>query len=142
LLVPVSGALPADAQLPGSSAVKNGAVVALKIVDAGGKLSLEPGWVSRDLPAPVTPIIVNGVVFALSSGRPQGAATAPGDLAKRGTPAVLYALNGTDGKELWSSGKAMTAPLSGRSFWSATGQVYVGTYDGTLYAFGTAMERR
>jgi outer membrane protein assembly factor BamB len=143
LLVPVAGPLPADAQAPGANGVKSGAVLALKVVDQGGKLSLEPGWISRDLPSPATPLVVNGVVFALSGGKPRDTSAAPpSDLAKRGTPAVLYALDGRDGKELWSSGKRMTSFLSARSFWSATGQVYVGTYDGTLYAFGPAMDRR
>jgi outer membrane protein assembly factor BamB len=99
--------------------------------------------VSRDLPAPATPLVVNGVVFAVASGRPAMTGTvAAADVARRATPAVLYALNGRDGKELWTSGKAITSFLSGRSFWSATGQVYVGTYDGTLYAFGPPMDRR
>jgi outer membrane protein assembly factor BamB len=54
---------------------------------------------------------------------------------------VLYAMNGTNGAALWNSGQTMTAALSGRSFWSATGQVYVGTTDGVVYAFGYPMER-
>jgi hypothetical protein len=106
-----------------------GSIVALKVVDAGGKPSLEQGWASRDLTSPATPIIVNGVVFALSRGR-------------QGTPAVVYALDGGSGKELWNSGTAIGSYVPGRSFWSATGQVYVGTSDGALYAFGFAMERK
>jgi hypothetical protein len=31
---------------------------------------------------------------------------------------------------------------SSGSFWSAMGQAYVGTHDGTLYAFGFLDERR
>jgi len=119
------------------------AITALKVVDSGGKPVLQPGWVSRNLVSPVTPLIVNGVVFALSSGRPSATAGAtPAELAKRSSPAVLYALNGADGKELWTSGKTMTSFFPGKSFWSATGQVYVGAFDGTLYAFGFAMERK
>jgi hypothetical protein len=131
LLVPVAGRLAADAQLPTSNgAVTNGAIIALKIVNDAGKLSLEPGWVSRDLIAPTTPVIVNGVVFAASSGR------APG------TPAVLYGLNGTSGKELWNSGDTIASFVSGSSPWSGAGQVYIGTFDGTVYAYGFAMERK
>ena len=38
------------------------------------RLALEPGWVSRDLVSPLTPLVINGVVFAVSSGeaRAQG----------------------------------------------------------------------
>jgi len=119
------------------------AITALKVIDSGSKLSLQPGWVSREIASPVTPLIVNGVVFALSSGRAASTAGATAaDLAKRSSPAVLYALGGTDGKELWTSGKTITSFFPGRSFWSANGQVYVGAFDGTVYAFGFAMERK
>ena len=40
------------------------------------QLSLEPEWTSNDLTTPATPIIVNGVVFALSTGRPAAAGAA------------------------------------------------------------------
>ena len=130
MLLPVAGALPADGTWPlAGGAITNGAVVAMKVVDDGGKLSLQPAWVSRDLTSPITPIIVNGVVFAVSRGR----------LA---TPAVLYALNGADGKVLWNSGTTIPTHMTGRSFWSATGQVYVGSADNVLYAFGFAMDRK
>ncbi len=140
------GALATWQDMPGTRWLlvpTNGAITALKVSDDGGRLSLQPGWVSRDLVSPVTPIIVNGVVFAMSSGRAAATAGATAaDVARRSSPAVLYALNGVDGKELWTSGKTITSFLPGRSFWSATGQVYVGTLDGTLYAFGFAMERK
>ena len=134
ILAPVAGRLPANVQAT-SGAITTGAVLALKLVDTGGTLSLEPGWVSNNLAAPATPIVVNGVVFALSTGRP---ATAAG----RGTAAVLYAYDGATGKALWNSQKTMTSFASGRSFWSAMGQTYVGTHDGTLHAFGFLDERR
>jgi outer membrane protein assembly factor BamB len=107
----------------------------MKLADAGSALSLEPGWVSHNLSAAATPLIVNGVVFTLASGAPT---TATG----RGTPAVLHAYDGGTGKRLWNSGTGMTAFASPRSFWSNGGQVYVGTHDGTLYAFGFNDERR
>ena len=108
--------------------------MALKLVDAGGALSLESSWVSNDLVSPTTPLIVNGVVFTLASG----ASTGTG----RGTAAVLYAYDGASGKPLWNSGKAMTSPASPGSMWSGLGQVYVGLQDGTLHAFGFNDERR
>ena len=134
ILVPVSGALAAGVSA-GNGPVSAGAVVAMKLSDAGGAVSLEPGWVSHNHAAPTTPLIVNGVVFTLASGAPP---TASG----RGTPAVLHAYDGATGKRLWNSGAAMTAFASPRSFWSNGGQVYVGTHNGTLYAFGFNDERR
>lgn len=109
ILAPIAGA-------PG------GKIAAFKLVDQGGKLSLEPGWSSRDLLMPQTPAIVNGVVFALAGGDAQH-------------PAVLYALDGGSGKDLWNSGTTIasysrTGPSGG------SGQIYLSTHDSTVYTFG------
>jgi hypothetical protein len=134
ILLPVKGRLAAGS--PSSNgAVSAGAVIALKLADAGGALSLEPGWVSHDLVSPATPLVVNGVVFALATGAGNSA-------AERGSAAVLHAYEGTSGKRLWNSAKAMTTPASPGSMWSGLGQVYVGLRDGTLHAFGFSDERR
>ena len=61
---------PRGSRAPTNGPIAAGAVVALKLIDAGGALSLEPGWVSHDLASPATPLIVNGVVFALATGAP------------------------------------------------------------------------
>jgi outer membrane protein assembly factor BamB len=103
---------------------KGNAIQAYKVSDAG---ALESAWTSKEMVSPAGPIIDNGVVFALSSG-------------SRTAPAVLYALNIANGKELWSSGKTIagdstTALSAGQS------KIYVGTHDGTLYAFGYTLPR-
>jgi outer membrane protein assembly factor BamB len=54
---------------------------------------------------------------------------------------VLYALDGATGKELWNSGPTMTSFAHDVSPSGSDSQVYVVTYDGTLYAFGMPMER-
>jgi len=113
----------------------SGAIVALKLTDSNGALALEPAWTAANFSTPATPIVVNGVVFALSSGRSTAAAGV-------GAPAALRAFAGTTGKLLWDSGAAMKAPASPGSFWSAMGQMYVGTADGAVYAFGFTDERR
>ena len=133
VLVPVSGR-PTGARMT-NGAIRNGAVVALRVSEVNGTFSLEPEWTSNDLITPATPIIVNGVVFALSASR----STAAG---RTGSPAVLFAHDGVSGKALWNSGKSMTASASPGSFWSALSQVYVGADDGTVYAFGFLDERR
>jgi outer membrane protein assembly factor BamB len=51
-------------------------------------------------------------------------------------------MKAADGKDLWNSGATITSYAAGRSFWSASGQVYVGAFDGTVYAFGFPMERK
>jgi hypothetical protein len=133
ILVPVSGR-PVGARTT-NGAIRNGAVVALRVREVSGTFSLEPDWTSSDLTSPATPIIVNGVVFALSTGRVVAA-------GRTGSPAVLFAHDGLSGKTLWNSGKVMTSAASAGSFWSALSQVYIGAEDGTVYAFGFLDERR
>jgi hypothetical protein len=134
ILLPISGR-PASGVISTNGEIANGAVIALKLQSGGGgTLSLEPAWTSHDLAAPATPMTINGVVFTLATGVPARAG--------RGTPAVLHAYNGTTGQRLWTSDKAMTGPASPGSFWTGTGQVYVGAVDGSLYAFGFNDERR
>jgi hypothetical protein len=133
ILLPVTGRLSAESPIT-NGAVTGGAVVALKLADAGGALSLTPGWTSHDLISPATPIIVNGVVFTLATGTPS-------TTAGRDGPAVVHAYDGGTGKRLWNSGKAMTTSASPGSMWSGLGQIYVGAQDGTLYAFGFNDER-
>jgi outer membrane protein assembly factor BamB len=128
LLIPVSGPLPDNPGAAGYGAVSSGAVLGVKLAHKEGSFSVQPAWVSQNIAAPLTPIVVNGVAFAASG--PSNA------------PAGLYALDGATGKTLWQSDKTITGPLSGRSFWVGSGHVFLGTRDGTLYAFGFAMERK
>lgn len=76
----------------------------------------------RNLVGPRTPIIINGVVFALAGGSPNA-------------NAVLYALDPASGKDLWNSGKTITSTASA-DMAAGTGQVFVVTADNTVYAFG------
>jgi len=121
--------------------VTHGAIVAWKVVDRAGVLTLETGWLSRDIAAPLPPTIVNGVVFAVSGGerRPSAAPRSSAEPARGSSPATLYALDGATGRELWSSEATMTSV--GRGGLSAgSGQVYVVTAAGTVYAFGFPLE--
>jgi outer membrane protein assembly factor BamB len=80
-------------------------------------------------------MIINGVVFAASNA-------GPGEMAgKGGSPSVIYALDGTTGKELWNSGKAIASSAHNGSLSGGASQIYLGTDDGSLYAFGAWIER-
>jgi hypothetical protein len=141
ILATAIGATPAGVKLASNGAVTNGSIVAFKLVDEGGKLSLEPAWASRDLTSPAAPLVFNGVVFALSTGehRPANASATAAARAKASIPAVLYALDPLTGKELWTSGKTITSFARG-GLSAAAGQVYLVTFDNTVYAFGIPME--
>ncbi|HEX5081918.1 MAG TPA: hypothetical protein VFY40_07730, partial [Blastocatellia bacterium] len=60
--------------------------------------------------------------------------------ARRSSGAILYALDGQTGKELWNSGKAITSFARGAALSGGVGQVYLTTHDGMIYAFGFPME--
>jgi hypothetical protein len=141
ILAPSVGAAQPGMKVPANGPVTNGSLVAFKLVDQGGKLSLEPAWASRDLTAPAAPLVFNGVLFALSTGehRPANANASAALRAKSSVPAVLYALDPVTGKELWSSGKTITSFARG-GLSAAAGQVYLVTFDNTVYAFGIPME--
>jgi outer membrane protein assembly factor BamB len=125
-----------------NGAVTNGAIVAYKLVDQNGTPTLQPAWVSRDMMSPAPPAIVNGVVFAISSGEHRSAdpQMTAAQRAQRSRPAVLYALDAATGKELWSSGATISSFVRGVGPSAGDGQVYVVTYDGTIYAFGIPLE--
>jgi outer membrane protein assembly factor BamB len=143
ILAPTAGPVPADAKFSASNgAVTNGAIVAWKMVEENGAAALEPGWVSRDLVSPLTPLAINGVVFAVSSGemRAKDSKTTAAQRAKGSAPAVVYALDAATGKELWNSGKSITSFVHGGGLAGGAGQIYLGTHDGTLYSFGFPIE--
>jgi outer membrane protein assembly factor BamB len=122
--------------------VTNGAIGAWKVVEKGGVPSFEPAWLSRDLISPLPPIVVNGVVFALSSGefRSDDRNMSAAERGKRSANAVLYALDSATGKELWSSGNTIGSFVHSGGLAAGGSRVYVATYDGTQYAFGFPIE--
>ena len=143
LLVASNGPVAADAKfVAANGTVTNGAIAAFRITAQGGAVAIEPAWTSRDLTSPATPIVLNDVVFALSSGayRTSDAQMSTAQRLQRSTPAVLYALDAKAGKELWNSGRAITASVQGIGPSGQDGQVYVVAADGTLYAFGIPLE--
>jgi outer membrane protein assembly factor BamB len=141
LLAGTAGPVAAGATFQTNGAVTNGAVAAFRLVDTG-TLSIEPAWTSRDLVSPAPPIVLNDVVFALSSGALRGGdpQLSAAQRIERSAPAVLYAIDAKTGKELWSSGRTIAASVQGVGPSGQDGQVYVVAADGTLYAFGIPME--
>jgi outer membrane protein assembly factor BamB len=143
-------------------AVTHGAVAAFKVIEKGKKFALEPAWLSRDMNQAEPPVIANGIIFAYGSGEnaeQRWPEPPPGVAAKEfpnpqvngveipmsgqsqhriasSTHAVLYALDGQTGKELWSSGDQITSFNHWSGISVSNGRVYIGTYDGMVYCFG------
>jgi outer membrane protein assembly factor BamB len=122
---PVWGAVNPELKVPAANgAAPNGSIVAFKLDEQNGAPVLVPAWISRDLKSPVPPVVTSGVVFALStSGR-----------------AVLYGLDATTGKELYSTGNQVSAPAALTGMTVANGRVFFTTTDNTLYGFGIFLE--
>jgi outer membrane protein assembly factor BamB len=130
-----------DVKFTQNGGAPNGRIVAFKLRDEGEKLSLEPVWQSQDLTSPLAPIVVDGVVFAVSSGEYRGgpASLPAAQRAQRSVPAVLYLLDAATGKPMWNSGTKITSFARG-GLSAGGGQVYLVTYDNQLYAFGIPLE--
>jgi outer membrane protein assembly factor BamB len=59
---------------------------------------------------------------------------------QRSSPAVLYALDGATGQVLWDSGKTITSFVHSGGLSGGASELYVETFDETLYAFGFPIE--
>jgi hypothetical protein len=103
-------------------------ITAWKIADRNGNLALQQAWTSHDVQSPAAPLVINGVLFALQRG-------------DRSHNSVLYALDATTGKKLWTSGDTVSSfvPKSG-GLAAGGSSIYFGTHDGTLWAFGFPIE--
>ena len=97
-------------------------LTAMKVTTTNGVVTLQTGWTSRQMRAPLSPMIVNGVVFVVSHNE-------------------LYALDGVTGRELWSSGRTIPETVSASALWPGIGQIHVATSDSAVYAFGFPLER-
>jgi outer membrane protein assembly factor BamB len=107
---------------PGSNAL-----AAWKVVEKNGSFGWEKGWTSGDMVSALPPVVIDGVLFALSGGRTS-------------TPAVLHALDPLTGDRMWSSGATITSFVQSGGLSAGGGRIYVGASDGVEYAFGFSME--
>jgi len=102
-------------------------IVVFKLAPQGSGFALQPGWTSREIMSPVPALVINGVLFTASQG-------------SRTASSVLYAFDASTGRDLWNSGSTITSSVRARLS-GGGGNVYVPGADGTLYAFGFAIEK-
>ena len=119
----------------------------LRTDPATRKPTLEPAWLSGDFGVPEPVAIANGVVFALSNGENprqtvQGGRFAKGftllttEQRKATSHAVLYALEASTGKVLYSSGDMIQKWTHFSAPVVANGRVYVVDHGSRVYALG------
>ena len=118
------------------------ALAAWKVVDKNGAMGWERGWTSTEMVSPLPPVVIDGVLFALSSGEfhSPDAKLSAAERARKSKPAVLYALDPLSGKEMWTSGTTIASFVHSGGLSAGGGRIYVATYDGVEYAFGFPME--
>jgi outer membrane protein assembly factor BamB len=120
----------------------DGSLMAFKVEEQAGKPVLTPAWNSLNMSVPTPAIIANGIVFALSDGDspvqfgPSGNLLSVEDRKAKTGHAILYALDANTGDVLFSSADTIRGFSHFSAFAVGGGRIYVGTEDGTLYAFG------
>jgi len=128
VLASVPGALnPAAKFATTNGDASHGSVVAFKLEETDGKMSLVPAWSSRDMINPAPPVIANGLIVALDQGDASHNAT-------------LYVLDASTGKEMYSSGDAIKTYAHNAGVAVGDGHAFFVTHDNTLYSFGIGIE--
>ena len=126
-----------------NGAAPHGSIMAFKVEEKDGKPVLSPAWISRDMDAAEPPVVVNGMVFALSNGENTQQLDSSGKIlnshdraSKPAGNAVLYAFDAATGKELFSSGKTIPEFTHFSGLGLSNGKVFVSTFASNVYAFG------
>lgn len=121
----------------------HGSIMAFRVEEKDGKPVLAPAWISRDMDVPEPPVVVNGIVFALSNGENTQQLDKSGHILSshdRATNpagnAILYALDAATGKELFNSGTAIREFTHFSGLAVSNGRVFLSTFASNVYAFG------
>ncbi len=122
----LGGAASSSAKFPKQNGkAPNGSIVAFTVEEQDRHPTLVPMWISHDIAAPSPAVIANGIVFALAAGD-----------NKRSSHAVLYALDGATGKELYSSQSLVKSFSHNAGLAIANRRIYFTTHDNAVYCFG------
>jgi outer membrane protein assembly factor BamB len=138
---------------------RDGSIMAFQVEVQSGKPVLVPKWVSRNLAVPDSPVIANGVIYAISTGEntlqrhtdpryheiyqkpgapplPKTGTMTAEERGQNTTHTILYALDAETGQELYSSKDLIDDWTHLSSITVADGSVYVTTRKTIVYAFG------
>ncbi|MGH9693280.1 MAG: hypothetical protein ACRD5Z_03980, partial [Bryobacteraceae bacterium] len=122
----LGGAPLASAKFPAENGkAAHGSIVAFTVEEQDGHPTLVPAWISRDIAAPGPAVVANGLVFALATGD-----------SKKNSHAILYALDGATGKELYSSQSLVRSFSHNGGLAIANRRIYFTTHDNAVYCFG------
>jgi outer membrane protein assembly factor BamB len=143
IYAPLSGPVRKSAHLPfAGSPSASGSIVAFQLGAQQQTPDMRPLWVSGEIPSPGPVAIGNGMVFALATGLPPRRAKKDGkpyslsEMQLMAHPAQLHALDALTGKELYSSGNAVSGFARPGALAVANGRIYLTSQDNNVYCFG------
>ena len=110
-----------------AGSTEHGGVIAFKLIEADGKLTLSPAWVSPDMVNPAPPRLANGVLVALAGG-------------DKKTHATLHVLNATTGAELYASKDEIPTYTHFSGVAIGDSHAFFTDHNHVLYSFGLALE--
>ncbi len=125
---------------------KEGSIMAFKVASKDGQPALEPAWTSLEMIAPDPAVMANGIVFAVSTGDETRQVDSGGRIltskerAGSSKPAILYALDASNGEVLYSSKDLIKGFTHFSGLSVSEGRVFVVTADSTVYAFGLGQD--
>jgi len=123
----LGGASLPSAKFPAQNGkASDGSIVAFIVEERDGHPTLVPAWISGNIAAPSPVVIANGLVFVLAGG----------DSDKKNSHAVLYALDGESGKQLYSSQSLVQSFSHSDGLAIANRRIYFTTHDNAVYCFG------
>jgi outer membrane protein assembly factor BamB len=112
-----------------------GSIMAFRVIVKDAKPVLLPVWRSRELQVPDPPVVANGVVFATQTG--ENTVQFPPDVrAKPVSNLQLHAFDARTGKELYSSGDALSGWVHFSEPVVADGHIFLTSWDSYVYCFG------
>jgi outer membrane protein assembly factor BamB len=131
----------------------HGSILAFKVANGpNGSLQLQPAWISPDFNLPDSPVLANGVLFALATGENPRQVKMEATNFKsteewkknlltteeRGAgthPAVLYGLDAKTGKLLYQSGNAIKSWVHFSGLAVSNGEIYAVDHESRVYCF-------
>lgn len=157
ICVSINGPFAVDAELSTANGLTpDGAVVAYKLEDQGGKLKLTPAWVSPDVtnPSPASIVMNTAPETFAGFGAAAAQSTAPPPAVKAGgvvfvlaegmagkSNARLYGFDAETGAQVYSSGDQIKSSANQASVAISGGHMLFVTADNNLYSFGVEYER-
>ena len=138
---------------------RDGSIMAFQVVGDADSPLLAPKWISRNLAVPDSPVIANGIIYAISTGEntlqrhtdpryhaiyqkpgapplPKTGTMTAEERGQNTTHTILYALDADTGQELYTSKDVIDDWTHLSSVTVADGTVYVTTRKTNVYAFG------